>query len=56
MLSRERYDSGYTNYLELLENERTELDAQLLAAQALQYQLQSTVQLYKALGGGWEMR
>jgi outer membrane protein, multidrug efflux system len=56
MLSRERYDSGYTNYLELLENERTELDAQLLAAQALQYQLQSTVQLYKALGGGWEMQ
>jgi outer membrane protein, multidrug efflux system len=55
-LSRERYDSGYTNYLELLDNERTELDAQLLAAQALQYQLQSTVQLYKALGGGWEMQ
>jgi len=56
MLSRERYDSGYTNYLELLENERTELDAQLLAAQALQFHLQSTVQLYKALGGGWEIQ
>jgi outer membrane protein, multidrug efflux system len=56
MLSRERYDAGYTNYLELLENERTELDAQLLAAQALQYHLQSTVQLYKALGGGWEIQ
>ncbi len=55
-LSRARYDSGYTNYLELLENERTELDAQLLAAQALQLHLQSTVQLYKALGGGWEMQ
>jgi multidrug efflux system outer membrane protein len=55
-LSRERYNSGYTNYLELLDNERTELDAQLLAAQALQYHLQSTVQLYKALGGGWEIQ
>ena len=56
MLSRERYDAGYTNYLELLENERTELDAQILAAQALQMHLQSTVQLYKALGGGWEVQ
>jgi outer membrane protein, multidrug efflux system len=56
MLSRSRYDAGYTNYLELLENERTELDAQLLAAQALQFHLQSTVQLYKALGGGWEVQ
>ena len=56
MLSRERYDAGYTNYLELLENERTELDAQLLAEQALQYHLQSTVQLYKALGGGWQIK
>jgi multidrug efflux system outer membrane protein len=56
MLSRERYDAGYTNYLELLENERTELDAQILAEQALQFHLQSTVQLYKALGGGWEVQ
>lgn len=55
-LSRARYDSGYTNYLELLENERTELDALLLAEQALQQHLQSTVQLYKALGGGWEVQ
>jgi multidrug efflux system outer membrane protein len=54
MLSRERYDAGYTNYLEVLDNERTELDAALAAAQALQYHLQSTVQLYKTLGGGWE--
>jgi multidrug efflux system outer membrane protein len=53
LLSRERYDSGYTNFLEVLDNERTELDASLSAAQSLQYHLQSTVQLYKALGGGW---
>jgi multidrug efflux system outer membrane protein len=55
-LSRARYDSGYTNYLELLENERAELDALLQAEQALQLHLQSTVQLYKALGGGWEVQ
>ena len=53
VLSRERYNAGYTNFLEVLDNERTELDASLSAAQALQYHLQSTVQLYKALGGGW---
>ena len=53
VLSRERYDAGYTNFLEVLDNERTELDASISAAQALQYHLQSTVQLYKTLGGGW---
>jgi outer membrane protein, multidrug efflux system len=56
VLSRERYDAGYTNFLEVLDNERTELDASLSAAQALQFHLQSTVQLYKALGGGWELQ
>lgn len=55
-LSHERYDAGYTNFLEVLENDRTELDAQIQASQALQSHLQSTVQLYKALGGGWELR
>lgn len=52
-LSHERYDAGYTNYLEVLDNDRTQLDALLQASQALQLQLQSSVQLYKALGGGW---
>jgi outer membrane protein, multidrug efflux system len=56
MLSRQRYDAGYTNFLEVLDNERTELDAAIAASQALQYHLQSTVQLYKALGGGWEIK
>jgi outer membrane protein, multidrug efflux system len=56
MLSHERYDAGYTSYMEVLDNDRTELDALLQASQALQFHLQSTVQLYKALGGGWEMR
>lgn len=54
-LSRERYDSGFTNYLEVLDNERTLLDAELQASSALQRQLQATVTLYKALGGGWQV-
>jgi len=53
-LSRERYDSGYTNYLEVLDNERTQLDAEMQASATLQRQLQATVMLYKALGGGWQ--
>lgn len=53
-LSRERYDSGFTVYLEVLDNERTLLDAELQASMTLQRQLQATVMLYKALGGGWQ--
>lgn len=54
LLSRRRYDDGFTNYLEVLDNERTLLDAELQASTTLQRQLQATVQLYKALGGGWQ--
>jgi len=53
LLSRERYNNGYTSFLEVLDNERTLLDAELQASTTLQRQLQATVMLYKALGGGW---
>ena len=53
-LSAQRYDSGYTSFLELLDNQRTLLDAQLQASTTLQQQLQATVLLYKTLGGGWQ--
>ena len=52
-LSKARYDDGYIDYLEVLDNERTLLDAELQAAQTLEQQLRATVVLYKALGGGW---
>ena len=48
-----RYDSGLTNYLEILDLQRSQFNSQLKASQALQLQLTSTVNLYKALGGGW---
>lgn len=54
LLSRQRYDNGYTSFLEVLDNERTLLDAELQASTTLQRQLQATVMLYKALGGGWQ--
>jgi outer membrane protein, multidrug efflux system len=52
-LSDQRYDGGVTSYLEVLEQERSLFDAELVASEVLQLQLNSYVNLYKALGGGW---
>jgi len=53
MLSKARYDEGVTSYLEVLDSERTLFDASLNASATLQYRLNSYVDLYKTLGGGW---
>jgi multidrug efflux system outer membrane protein len=53
MLSRARYDEGITSYLEVLDSERTLFDASLNASATLQFRLNSYVDLYKAIGGGW---
>jgi multidrug efflux system outer membrane protein len=50
-----RYQGGVTSYLEVLYNEQQLFDAELLLAQARRDELLSVVQLYSALGGGWEM-
>jgi outer membrane protein, multidrug efflux system len=52
-LSMARYNFGYTSYLEVIIMENNLFDAQFLQSQALQGKLNSIVQLYKALGGGW---
>jgi multidrug efflux system outer membrane protein len=52
-LSRERYDGGVTSYLEVLENDRSLFEAELNASEVQQLYLNSFVNLYKALGGGW---
>ncbi|WP_163409321.1 efflux transporter outer membrane subunit [Flavobacterium ajazii] len=54
-LSRERYDSGYVSYLEVLDVETNLFNAQLSLAQLSERQLTSMVELYKALGGGWNL-
>lgn len=48
-----RYKSGLTGYLEVLDLQRSQFNSYLEASKSLQLQLSSTVQLYKALGGGW---
>lgn len=52
-LSYERYDSGYVSYLEVLDVETNLFSAQLSLAQLSERQLSSMIELYKALGGGW---
>lgn len=48
-----RYDNGISNYLEVLDAQRGLFSAELNLTQAQRFELVSTVQLYKALGGGW---
>jgi len=53
LLSRAKYDSGYTSYIDVILMENNLFDAQFQESQALQGKLSATVMLYKALGGGW---
>jgi multidrug efflux system outer membrane protein len=53
-LSGMRYKAGTTSYLEVLTNETNYLSADLGLAQARLNELLSLVQIYKALGGGWQ--
>jgi len=53
VLSKSLYDNGYTSFLQVLDAERELYNSQFEKSLALQYQLISTVRLYKALGGGW---
>lgn len=52
-LSQKRYDGGVTSYLEVLESDRSAFDAEIEYSQVRQLYLNSYIQLYKALGGGW---
>jgi len=53
-LSIMRYQGGITNYLEVLDGQRSLFSAELTLAQARGNEYQSLVQLYRALGGGWQ--
>ncbi len=52
-LADERYRGGISSYLEVLTARRNLFDAELALTETRRLQLVSTVQLYKALGGGW---
>lgn len=55
-LSMNRYKQGLTNYIEVVTNERSELNAKRSYVNLLSARYQSTVQLIKALGGGWDCK
>jgi multidrug efflux system outer membrane protein len=53
-LSHQRFKAGTTDYLEVLTNETNAFSAELGLAQAQGNELIALVQLYEALGGGWQ--
>ena len=52
-LARLRYEAGYSAYLEVLDAQRTASDAELAFLRNRQSRLVASVDLMKALGGGW---
>ena len=55
-LSLARYDTGLTNYIEVLDAEELLYPAESALAQTRRDQLVAVVNLYKALGGGWQLQ
>jgi outer membrane protein, multidrug efflux system len=53
-ISTARYKEGLANYLEVIDAQRTVLESEELTAQVREFRLLTTVQLIKALGGGWQ--
>jgi len=55
-LSNMRYTGGTTTYLEVLDGQRSLFSAELTLAEARGIEYQSLVQIYRALGGGWQQQ
>ena len=53
-IARLRYEAGHVGYLEVLDAQRTLNEAQLAAIGVRQARLSTSVELFKALGGGWK--
>ncbi len=53
-LSTQRYEGGVDNYLQVLDAQRNLFQGELDLARLRQQELAAIVQLYRALGGGWE--
>lgn len=52
-IASDRYKSGITFYLDVVESEQQELEIQRELNELLGLRYTATVQLIKALGGGW---
>lgn len=53
-IAQNRYKSGYSAYIDVLDSQRVHNEAALAFIQSRQARLVATVDLFKALGGGWE--
>jgi multidrug efflux system outer membrane protein len=53
-LANERYTQGQSSYYEVLQEEQLLFPAEDTLAQIQFQQLQAEIQLYRALGGGWQ--
>ena len=53
-LARMRYEGGVSNYLEVLDSQRQSYGAELSLVRTQLARLLYAVQLYRALGGGWQ--
>lgn len=52
-IARDRYQGGYSSYLEVLDAQRNLFNTELAAIQVRESQLNNVISLYQALGGGW---
>ncbi len=54
-LAQRRFDEGYSDYLEVLDAQRSLFAVELARITTQQSRLRALVDLYKALGGGWQL-
>ena len=54
-LATDRYQGGLDSYLPVLDAQRNRFEGELELARLRRNELVATVQLYRALGGGWEL-
>ncbi|ARN72764.1 efflux transporter outer membrane subunit [Oceanicoccus sagamiensis] len=54
ILAIKRYRNGVLAYIDVLDAQRKLLDAELSVNESKEIQLKSVVELYRALGGGWQ--
>ena len=53
-MAKNSYEAGYTIYLEVLDAQRNHNEATQAMVQSRQNTLTASVDLFKALGGGWK--
>jgi multidrug efflux system outer membrane protein len=55
-LATDRYQGGLDSYLPVLDAQRNQFEGELELARLRRDELAATVQLYRALGGGWDLQ